>query len=85
MSEFDIDMERAMQGIDDADSHVPKITWTNCADAMPPDDVLVIVKSWTGNIFKLTRYALNSSVALYGAENYKWTPYTLEKWEELNK
>jgi len=62
-----------------------KITWTNCADAMPPDDELVIVRTWTGHFIKLTKYALEPSVNLYGAENYKWTPYTPEKWKELNK
>lgn len=61
------------------------ITWINCAERIPPDDEVVIVKSWTGRILKITKYALSSSTSIYGEENYNWTPYTEEAWSELNK
>ena len=85
MSEEGIDMERCMQGVDDEAAWIPKINWVNCAEQMPPDDVVVIVKSWTGNLFRITNYALGMSTSLYGAENYSWTEFTKEKWEALNK
>jgi len=77
-----------------------QITWTNCADKMPPDDTsLIIVKiSYVepdidycshGKIADLT--AITSSVFLseinhvkYGTWKKYWTPYTQEKWKELN-
>ena len=61
-----------------------EITWTNCAEQMPPDDVVVIVKSWTGHLIRLTNYSLRSSTSIYGAENYWWTNFTKENWDELN-
>jgi hypothetical protein len=64
---------------------MPEITWTNCADAMPTDDAGVIVKSWTGQILRLTRYGMGYGITIHGAESYHWTSYTPEKWEELSK
>lgn len=61
-----------------------KITWTNCDDAMPPDTnehfiirLLAfpkVIQSIDGNQAQdLNRYS------------WEWTPYTPEKWKELNK
>ena len=58
-----------------------KINWTNCGDEMPPDGMRVIIKAY-GEYMKfnwcshLTRVATNRT---------RWTEYTPEKWEELNK
>jgi len=77
-----------------------EITWTNCAEEMPADDdSLIIVKlSYVepdiaycphGKIADLT--VIKSSIFLseighvkYRAWKKYWTPYTDEKWEELN-
>lgn len=60
-----------------------KITWINCADAMPPDDGnLVIVKDLDGLVCK-EGYIVNAWKDRFD-ETAKWTPYTPEKWKELN-
>lgn len=55
-----------------------KITWTNCADGMPPntkDRVIVVglrVKEphyYYGNF-------INSAITKEDAANWQWTPYT---------
>jgi hypothetical protein len=43
VSESDIDMDRCLLGIDDEKACVPEITWTNCAEQMPPDDETEII------------------------------------------
>ncbi len=65
-----------------------KITWTNCADAMPPDDdtkviVMDIPTQGTGTV---TGHELKDLQDYWGdnAET-QWTPYTPEKWKEINK
>jgi len=87
VSESDIDMDRAMQGIDDADSHVPEITWTNCADAMPPGEQVIARVGEDGE----KSYSVNGSLVAneynkwkrFNKVNIYWTPYTPEKWKEL--
>ena len=37
MTESTTDMDRAMQGIYDADNH-KTIPWTKCSERLPPDD-----------------------------------------------
>ena len=44
MSESDIDIERPLIGIDDKNAWSPEITWINCADEMPPDEAVIIVR-----------------------------------------
>ena len=65
-----------------------EITWTNCADKMPPD-------GWARIIFRDSNSA--KPIVLYAHSVYdfknnntlkpsaEWTPHTPEKWKELNK
>lgn len=72
-----------------------QITWTNCADAMPPLTTRIIVKSSTDKAFisighemherKLTDCKVYGTNDMFNSYEYKWTPFTLEKWKELNK
>ena len=62
-----------------------EITWTNCAEKMPPDDLDIIIDTWTGHKFKSVGWILKHEVNAFGLANFKWTPYTPEKWKELNK
>ena len=57
-----------------------EITWTNCADEMPPDGMRVIILAF-GEYMKMTWCGELSRVA---SNKTEWTPYTDEKWEELN-
>lgn len=62
-----------------------KITWTNCAEQMPPDESVVIVDH--NGKFNIHRgVELWAQVVVYGdPHNYKYTEFTPEKWKELNK
>ena len=85
MSESDIDMDRAMQGID---CEAMQITWTNCAERMPPDDntEIIVLSSADGEYHKLTGAFLNGPLQKkYGVRLAEelWTLYTPEKWKEL--
>lgn len=59
------------------------ITWINCIDQMPPDGIgSVILNDIRGCLlFK----ALNPKLPKELSDKLRWTPYTNEKWEELNK
>lgn len=59
-----------------------EITWTNCADKMPPDDDSYLIIKLVGGI-DLTQVIRGSQMPKLG--NWNWTPYTPEKWKELNK
>ena len=60
-----------------------QITWTNCAEKMPPDDIRVILMPIN---FPITTTGLKYYLqGKRGFLDYKWTPYTPKKWEELNK
>jgi len=83
MSESDIDMDRAMQGID---CEVPKITWTNCSHAMPPNNSLEIIiqYSLSGHKECIRGKDLHVLKAIWDTcTDVYWTPYTPEKWKEL--
>lgn len=64
-------------------------TWTNCADQMPPDDIVIArVGGDTEKSFRVhgrlvseeyNRWKHFSAVPTY------WTPYSDEKWKELSK
>lgn len=90
MSESDIDMDRCLLGIDDEKACVPEITWTNCAEKMPPDDESMIICTY-GNCFidKMNGMIFHAAVKLSqkvnGDTDIKWVHYTEEKWEALNK
>ena len=62
-----------------------QITWTNCAEKMPPDDAnyLIIFREVASGLFDKNNGAhMNLARMKY---LYDWTPYTPEKWKELNK
>ena len=60
---------------------IMQITWTNCAEQMPPDHIDVIVKA---NGYE-TIHTGSDLKAWLGIEHVQWTEFTEEKWEELNK
>lgn len=56
------------------------ITWTNCAEQMPPDDAEIIVHAFGCH----TRH-LGADLQVWKLyDHIYWTPYTKEKWEDLN-
>lgn len=64
----------------------PEITWTNCADEMPPDGHPVILKYGD----KAPQLRLNGRLPYDEYLIVKnricyWTPYTDEKWKEINE
>ena len=80
MTESTIDMDRAMQGID-----CEIITWTKCADEMPPDDKnfkLIFREIASGRFEENDGFHMNLTRMKY---LFEWTPYTPEAWEELNR
>ena len=89
MSESDIDMDRCLLGIDDEKACVPEITWTNCADEMPPDDATRVISA----VGDSKPYAVSGSLVRAEYLRWKnvsyvpvtWTEFTPEKWEELKK
>lgn len=63
-----------------------KITWTNCADAMPPINSIVLIRSEvTGVIKKSNGAQLRFLHTSNSNRTISWAPYTEEKWKELNK
>ena len=67
-----------------------QITWTNCADKMPPDENIKIIAIFLPSGKHMINYGhiLNSVLRIINRNtehNWKWTPYTQEKWEYLNK
>jgi hypothetical protein len=67
-----------------------QITWTNCADEMPPDDETTIICTYGGGMIDkmhamIFHAAVNLSRKMNGETYIGWTPYTEEKWKELNK
>lgn len=59
-----------------------EITWTNCADEMPPDDELLpIILYDMGNLSVINAAWLHC----INKPNAKWCEHTPEKWKELNK
>jgi len=65
-----------------------QITWTNCADKMPPynSDVVIHKFTYSSVVHKDAGEFLSDKTLQYGTREYKeWTPYSKEKWEELNK
>jgi len=61
-----------------------EITWTNCADEMPPKIPMLIICKWPE---ALNYVSIQTTEFLWQCLNphTKWTPYTPEKWKELNK
>ena len=64
------------------------ITWTKCADEMPPDDSpfkLIILRDINSPIKTLSRLYSWRLKMLRNANKYEWTPYTHEVWDELDR
>lgn len=61
-----------------------QVTWTNCADQMPPDDVILNDIGGCILIHKKSELTMYESILLNNFA-FRWTPYTEEKWEELTK
>ena len=59
-----------------------EIIWTNCADEMPPDGC-VICRSYVSN-GAIKYHKVLGELFNLTTENWQWTPYTPEKWKELN-
>lgn len=59
-----------------------QIHWTKCSERMPPDGMRVIIQAY-GEYMKFAwdEKVLNTVATC----NTSWTPYTVEKWKELNK
>lgn len=71
------------------------ITWTNCADEMPPDDDREILVKRVGhyhansaNTDQLILTPANEigfDIDMSNLDYWQWTEFTPEKWEKLNK
>jgi len=71
---------------------MPEITWTNCADAMPPDCLTyeIIYHLSDGSFHKGSGHTLHFCIKEFSNPDklrslLYWIPYTPEKWEDLNK
>jgi len=66
---------------------MPNITWTNCADEMPPDDDREILIRKVGCVDSIQTPANEIYYDINDEElhRWEWAPYTPEAWEELNK
>ncbi len=68
-----------------------QIKWTNCADEMPPDDKTKIIAIFIPNGGHMINhgYILNNVLKIINCTSqkhqWKWAPFTPEKWEYLNK
>lgn len=63
-----------------------QITWTNCADEMPPDDDTLVIIRWGVLEQHRIEPGSDSHKLLEEKEvfnNRYWTLYTSEKWEKL--
>ena len=61
-----------------------EITWTNCAEKMPPETTRVILRR---KEFPIATTGL-SYFLVHNTEDlryWEWTEFTKEKWKELNK
>jgi len=67
---------------------MPEITWTNCADEMPPETQKTIFRRVDKDKFFFTKNVVDANSLIHYLNDIKliqWTPYTEEKWKELNK
>jgi len=65
-----------------------EITWTNCADEMPPKAQKTIFRRVDKDKFFFTKNVVDAHSLFYYLKDIKliqWTPYTDEKWKELSK
>lgn len=62
-----------------------EITWTNCAEELPPStpDWIIVSDGYGTHI--CDGMAVNHDYGICIDVEAKWAPYTPEKWKELNK
>jgi hypothetical protein len=65
--------------------YVPEITWTNCADEMPPYNRRYIILKLERSNKTFLKLLVSDELRGMDTTCWHWTPYTPEKWEELNK
>lgn len=69
------------------------IEWIKCSERMPPDDKFQLFILWDGYQYDIASrcYHIYSGRQIDDYVDYsdgctkEWTPFTLEKWHELNK
>lgn len=64
-----------------------QITWTNCAEQMPPDyEIIIQYKNDAPKLFDGSRFT-EQLARLFPQlmRDTKWTEFTEEKWKALNK
>lgn len=65
-----------------------EITWTSCADEMPPDNQKTIFRRTDKDKFFFTKNVPDAHSLTFYIRNIdvlQWTLYTPEKWKDLNK
>jgi len=65
-----------------------QITWNNCAEQMPPEEQKTIFRRTDKDKFMFTKNVVDAHSLIFYTRKVdvlQWTPYTPEKWEELNK
>ena len=63
-----------------------QITWTNCADAMPPStNDMFIIRSERNNKFLSVRSGFMYNAFARNVQKYDWTKFTQAKWDHLNE
>lgn len=58
-----------------------QIKWTNFADKMPPDEKIIMNDIGGCLLFE----ALRPKMPKEFSDKFRWTTFTIEKWEYLNK
>jgi len=65
-----------------------EITWHNCAEQMPPDDRnQKVILDHPDKLMYMTSDDAHRLIPIYKQKQSasRWTEFTKEKWEELNK
>ena len=65
-----------------------KITWTKCSERMPPNDTVIAKVGYDDTLFRVSGILVKQEYNRW--KNFSdipvfWTPYTPEKWKELQK
>ena len=60
-----------------------QIQWTKCSERMPQDEIGTVIMRYIGGylLFKALRPRLPQDLS----DRLEWTPYTEQKWKELNR
>lgn len=62
-----------------------EITWTNCAEQMPPYNRKYIIFKLESIDRLFLKIMVGDELNDMDITNWQWTEFTKEKWEELNK